>query len=116
MSWEHKPPTELSSSHRRLEKLCSAMGLEYRSEYQVGRYRVDVFLPELYAVIEMDGPYHLRSADALRNRYLQWLCGLKVLHLGTRQPMQKWREALERFIEECADTAQERRSQGIIKA
>ncbi len=64
---------------------CGAGGSAWRSARQVtllGRYIVDLLVPELRLVIEVDGLYHerRRAADARRDRALE-RAGYQVLRI-----------------------------------
>lgn len=78
-------PTSLERSVESLLRVLSVMSI---SQYRVGRYLVDFYLPEYKLVIECDGEYwHSRPGavqrDKARDRYIRGL-GYRVLRLPER--------------------------------
>ena len=53
--------------HATLVKWLSELGISHMEEYPVGRWSLDVFLPELGCGVEVDGPAHNKSKDAERD-------------------------------------------------
>jgi very-short-patch-repair endonuclease len=43
------------------------LGLVVEEEYPVGPYTVDIYLPEIHAAIEVDGPDHRKKRDETRD-------------------------------------------------
>jgi len=82
--------------------LCRALGkkgLQYTEEYPIGPYSVDIYLPELHLLVEVDGPFHFAAADKKRSdRILELRPDLRMVRVKVGTPMAK---ALGRILE-CA--------------
>jgi very-short-patch-repair endonuclease len=95
--------TELTQPHGILIDILDELELRHIDEYEVWaeghRYRLDCFLPDFRAFIEVDGPMHrLRTKkDQLRERRLRSL-GLRSLHLTARYVMETPREEIKKII------------------
>lgn len=60
------------------------MGLVYESEREFSPYTVDIFLPEINCAIEVDGPYHSKKKDEIRDQKLLENYGLYILRFKTK--------------------------------
>lgn len=96
--------------HRWLEKKLHHMGLSYVSEYtEFWPYSLDLYLPEWHLCIEVDGPYHRRKADALRDDQLMRRYQIPTLRLSSKTGLHREHlETIIHFIEEHADSVEER--------
>ena len=52
--------------HKQMLEALSRRGIQYMEEYPIGPYSVDIYLPELGRLVELDGPGHFRKADKVR--------------------------------------------------
>ena len=80
------------------------LGVSFRRQVPVlGRYIVDLLVPELRLVVEVDGPYHhgRRAADARRDRALD-RAGYTVLRLDADLVMRDVTGATARIREAIA--------------
>lgn len=93
---------ERSKSHRRLEKILDKLGIAYMSEERFPPYKVDVLLTEFYIGIEVDGPFHNKKYDKVRDEYLLAHYKLPVLRISNKiwQSSSKIEEQVIAFIEE----------------
>lgn len=103
--------SERSGPHRRVEKILDEMKIPYLSEEQFSPYKVDIYLPSWHLVIEVDGPYHSKSKDEVRDAWLKARYGLLVLRIDARiwhSKTEIQKKVLE-FLEEHADTFEDRK-------
>ena len=56
----------LNRYHNRICQELSRRGILYMEEYTIGRFSVDIYLPEYHRLVEIDGPLHFRRADRWR--------------------------------------------------
>jgi very-short-patch-repair endonuclease len=76
-----------SSIELAVRGLLTELGIEFKPEYRIGPYLVDVFVPAFKLAIECDGEYWHRNTterDQRRDRYMEGL-GYRVLRLPERQ-------------------------------
>lgn len=106
--------TERSKPHQRIEKILDEMGLSYMSEQPFPPYTADIYLPEWHLVIEVDGPYHSKTKDQIRDKWLKARYGLEILHLDVKNWLtrKKAETKITAFIDEHADTATKRKIAG----
>jgi len=79
-----KPNDEnLSRSHRTVADFLVSLGLVVELEKRIGPYSVDVYLPELRFVIEIDGPFlhHSQRREERRDEELKQLGVAEVIHV-----------------------------------
>lgn len=97
--------------HRRVERILDRLGISYQSEHGEFRpYSLDVWLPEWWAALEVDGPTHSKVKDAKRDADLLTRYGVKVLHLPTNEMgLEHLEITILSFIKHVAKDAQERR-------
>lgn len=91
--------TERSRPHRRIEKILDNMGLSYMSEQPFPPYTVDIYFTEWHLAIEVDGPYHSKTKDQIRDKWLKARYGLEVLHLDVKKNWLKRVKAETRILE-----------------
>lgn len=74
--------SQRSGPHRRVEKILDGLSLSYMSEFpEFPPYILDIYLPEWHLGIEVDGPYHLKKHDKVRDQYLLERFGVIILRL-----------------------------------
>jgi very-short-patch-repair endonuclease len=73
----------------------SQLGVGFRRQFLIGKYRVDFAAPQVRLVVEVDGGYHrLRQrADARRDRDLERL-GWRVLRLPAELVLHRLSDAV----------------------
>ena len=71
--------TEDSKAELVFYNLLREAGISFKFQYAIGRYRVDYLISD-NLVVELDGPQHNKSRDAVRDNYLRKL-GYKVLRI-----------------------------------
>ena len=103
--------TERTGWHRKVERWLDEKGISYMSEYTgFPPYKLDVYLPEIFAGLEIDGPMHLSKKDRERDEFLACR-GVYILHLPSRKGLQKEKTmaSVLRFIEFSASNAKLRK-------
>ena len=109
---------ERSKPHRRVESYLDESGISYLSEQEFSPYTVDIYLPEWHLGIEVDGPFHTKTKDKIRDQWLEERYGLLLIRLD----MKFWRskqyinDNILAFIEKYADTCIDRKSQWRLTA
>lgn len=86
-----------NSFHRLVCLALSRRGIQYMEEYPIGPYSVDIYLPEIGRLVELDGPGHFRKADKVREDKLKEMrpeLDLVRIKVGT-----SIREALEVMLD-----------------
>lgn len=103
---------ERSGPHRRVEKILDEMNVSYLSEYPFPPYTVDIYLPEWRIGIEVDGPLHSKAKDKVRDNYLDAWYQVPILRIDAKRwhKSKNIEEQILAFIEEHADTAEERKA------
>lgn len=76
------PDKELTGPHRQVIAAIREMGLEVVAEYPVGSYRIDCYLPEFHAGIEVDGPTHWKKRDAKRDGIIWDVYQIPILRIA----------------------------------
>lgn len=101
-----------SGPHRRVEKLLDKIGISYMSEHPFLPYTVDIYLPEFYAAVEIDGPLHSKTKDHVRDQFLDAYYHLPVLRLEANiwDSSKAIQDKIIAFIEEHAYTAADRKA------
>ena len=82
--------TPINHYHATLVKWLSELGISHVEEYPVGRWSLDVFLPELgkYGCgVEVDGPAHNKRKDAERDAqiFIGWGITIVRIPVGTKK-------------------------------
>lgn len=57
----------LNYYHRQVCVWLSELGISYVEEYPVGRYSLDIYLPDMRRGVEIDGPGHNKKRDRQRD-------------------------------------------------
>lgn len=73
-------------------------------------YRVDIYLPEYHAGVEVDGPQHAVRADTRRDKELLEIYLLPIFRVkaeDARHP-ERWGKELEAFLSRAAETKKNR--------
>ena len=73
--------TVVSDFHAFVIKWLENNGVELLEEVDFPPYRVDVYLPDYHAVIEVDGPHHTEKKDSKRDKELGDKYQLFVCHV-----------------------------------
>lgn len=109
--------TERSKPHRRVEELLDEMAIAYQSEYSFPPYKIDIFLPEWWCAIEIDGPAHLRKRDQKRDEVLKEEYGLLIMRIKTSGSFSKanLRGYIVPFIEKAFETAEARKERWLTR-
>lgn len=86
------------------------MGLNFVSEFpEFPPYQLDVYLPEWHLAIEIDGPYHLRKHDIVRDNWMRERYGVETLRIKSFLTKEKTTKTILEFIEQHADTTETRK-------
>src|ERR1700675_4510830 len=77
--------TELSAPHKHVLKMLREYKVNVVSEYPVTvkgiTYKLDCFLPDYLVAVEIDGPYHRKKRDKVRDS-LMWGLGVVTLRVS----------------------------------
>ncbi len=108
-------PTTGTLPHRQLHDLLVDLGFDVEDEYAVGRFSLDCYVAELHLGFEADGRmWHggvQRRRDEARDREIETTYGIPVLRMKDYM-LNRSVEAearLDQFIDEHADTSEQRR-------
>lgn len=79
--------TVINQYHRIVCRWLSELGVPYADEYPVGRWSLDIYLPDMRRGVEVDGPAHNKRKDAERDVAIQQEHGIEVVRIkvGTRK-------------------------------
>lgn len=112
-----KPETAImggTAIHRKLSRAVRACGFDVLEEEPMGKYRLDIYVPELHMAFEADGPYHSEKHDTERDATLAEEYGLVTLRYS-QATLQRFRTPDElmdnirlRVFETCGDVAERR--------
>ena len=110
-------PTVLSAAHKKVIKFLEKWGIELMEEVDFPPYRVDIFVPEVHVVIEVDGPHHSKKANEKRDKKLleEYLLPTFRIDASDVRTSKNWEDALFLFFGEHAWTAVERWEECSIK-
>jgi len=70
--------------HNLVDGWITALGIGTQLEYDVGKYSIDIYVPDLELGIEIDGPYHLRKRDAKRDAYITENFGIEMWRISIK--------------------------------
>lgn len=69
-----------------MAELLDTAGISYEWQHRIGRYVVDFYLPDVNAVIEVDGVYwHPNGPDERRDSYLRHKGVSAIYHVTDRE-------------------------------
>ena len=105
--------TARTGPHRHVEKILDVLGIGYMSEESFPPYVVDIYLPEWHLGIEIDGPFHYKNKDEVRDKFLAQYFGLPILRFNVKAgwvTRTRVQEEVVRFIEEYEPTTKERKA------
>lgn len=88
----------ITKAHKRISDLCRRQGLNVNDEEPVGRFSIDIYLPEWHLGIEVDGPTHSPRKDERRDGELWADYGLPILRLRHDTALDPAWELIEAFI------------------
>ena len=75
-------PKDFTKQEKIIANCLSKLGLRYTEQFNILKYTVDFWVPELSMVIEADGMMgHLRKADAIRDEALLETTEVDVKHV-----------------------------------
>lgn len=102
-----------SNPHRRVEKALHKMGVAFMSENEeFPPYRLDIYLPDYHAAIEVDGPSHSYKKDKARDTWMLERYFVPTLRIKTKGPWQshaKLESEILAFLEEHTEDVEERK-------
>ena len=91
--------TFLTQAHKRIVQLVQkGMEQDVDVEEPIGRFRIDIYLPEYHIGIEVDGPTHSPRKDEERDGELWADYGLPILRLPHNVTLQAANDVIEAFI------------------
>ena len=99
-----------SDAHREAVRILESWGYELLVEIEFPPYRADIYLPDIHAVVEVDGPHHSRKGNRRRDWALVEGYCLPTFRLRSGQVRfpKRWRSEFLSFVEACAPTAEAR--------
>jgi len=72
-------PFKTDTKHQRLvNRWIVDIGIGTQLEYEVGKYFIDIYVPDLLLGVEVDGPWHLHRRDKKRDAYILETHGIEV--------------------------------------
>jgi very-short-patch-repair endonuclease len=106
--------TSRTRPHRRIERLLDAEGIAYITECEdFPPYCLDLYLGEWHLCVEVDGPTHAKYSlkDRARDALLIERYSIPTLRLSTELSAPDSRARLIEFIEQWAESSDERKRQ-----
>lgn len=73
--------TVLNHYHAQVCKWLSELGIPYMEEYPVGPYSLDIYVADLNRGVEIDGPYHNKKRDKVRDANILEIEGIEVVRV-----------------------------------
>ena len=107
MSLVEDEETYLTGSHLKVLRLL-ARHYGAMEEVEFPPYRVDIYLPDYHAAVEVDGPRHSPKQDGVRDSYLLHLYRLPVLRVTADEKSIRVLEMVAEFVNEVEVTKDER--------
>ena len=92
--------TFISDAHAKVIKILEKKGVELMEEVDFPPYRVDIYVPDCHAAIEVDGPQHSVREQTTRDTRLLFDYKLPVYHIRVDDiptPI-LWLQALQFFL------------------
>ena len=104
-------PTVLSAAHKKVIKFLENWGIQLMEEVDFPPYRVDIFIPEVHVVIEVDGPHHSKKANEKRDKKLleEYLLPTFRIDASDVRTSENWEAELFDFFREHSWTTEFRR-------
>lgn len=114
---DEQPATVMSDAHVEIVRQLERRGVALQEECDFPPYRVDTYLVDCHAALEVDGPRHGVKADRERDAYLECVYGLPTFRLRVNEIklVDEWWPRLMSFILELCETADERRERVEMK-
>ncbi len=102
--------TYMTDAHVAVIRAMDSRGLRLLYEIDFPPYRVDVYLPDFHAAVEVDGPKHSEVADYKRDRELDKTYRLRVFRIpaGDVNRPHRWMSKLIEFLGFMRDSKDER--------
>ena len=99
-----------SDAHREAVRILEGWGYELLVEIEFPPYRVDIYLPDIHAVVEVDGTQHTKKGNRKRDWALVEQYCLPTFRLRARHVRSpgRWRSGFLSFVKACAPTAEAR--------
>jgi hypothetical protein len=108
MSLIEDPLTVLTDAHRRVVRWLENRGWNLLEEVDFPPYRADIFLPDLHAIIEIDGPQHSAKENAKRDEYIWETYSAPTFRVAHDTNPREWSPSFLKFVSDYADDAEER--------
>lgn len=97
-----------SGPARRVERLLDLMMVSYEPEMPFHPYHIDIYLTEWHIGVEIDGPFHNKTADKRRDAELLERYGLPILRLDMAKSYMTQPEIMDAILtaldEHCPST------------
>ena len=78
--------SSLNGYHNAVCRWLGELGISYMEEYLVEPYSLDIFLPELFLGVEVDGPSHNRKHDAIRDEKIMQQYEIPIIRIKVGTP------------------------------
>src|SRR5688572_7405493 len=113
MSFYRAGEKQRSGPHRRIEAILDEMGLSYLSEEPFPPYVVDILLPEFWVAIEVDGPFHSKTKDKIRDAWILEYFNIPIMRINSKIWQQKdfIKKQIIEFLEDWADSSELRKQE-----
>ena len=98
-------PFKTDTNHQRLiNRWIKEIGIGTQLEYEVGKYSIDIYVPDLLLGIELDGPWHLRKRDKKRDEYILEDHGIEVWRIPIKDINMSFKQ---KFIDDILNRVKE---------
>jgi very-short-patch-repair endonuclease len=88
-------PFKTDTRHQRLiNNWIKELGIGTQVEYEVGKYFIDIYVPDLVLGLEIDGPWHLRKRDKKRDEYILEVHGIEIWRIPIKDINMSYKQEL----------------------
>jgi len=92
------PFKQNTANQLRIKSWIEDIGIGVILEEDFGKYVVDIYIPDLLLGIEIDGPYHLKKRDQVRDEYLKDSFGIDIWRIPDKDIRVSYRDELTGLI------------------
>ncbi len=95
---KNDPFKQNTPNQLRVKSWIEDIGIGVTLEEDFGKYVVDIYIPDLLLGVEIDGPYHLKKKDRLRDEYLMDSFGIDILRIPDKDIKVSYRDEFTNII------------------
>ena len=95
---KNDPFKQNTPNQLRVKSWIEDIGIGVTLEEDFGKYVVDIYIPDLLLGVEIDGPYHLKKKDRLRDEYLKDSFGIDILRIPDKDIKVSYRDEFTKII------------------